>query len=367
MKNRSGNNTPNQTCDKPKHEKVVLWSDPDSDYLGIIAIHSTALGPAVGGTRLWKYASAEAAMFDALRLSRAMSYKNALAGLPLGGGKAIIVATDAMDREKIFRAHGRFVDSLAGSFITAEDVGTDPDDMEYVRMETPYVAGLRSGSGDPSPITAYGVFRAIQASALHRWGTSDLTKRTIAVQGCGKTGYHLARSLFEAGAKLVVSDLDEGRVKKVAADFGATELAPEQILGAEADILAPCALGGIINDETIPQLQVEMDVGSANNQLLEDRHGEALHEIDVLYVPDYLANAGGVINGCRELLGWPESKANEGVHRIYDTLLTVLDLAGNKTPPFKVANQLAELRLSANKTPPDPLNDTKQHQSISSY
>ncbi|HVQ39393.1 MAG TPA: Glu/Leu/Phe/Val dehydrogenase, partial [Pyrinomonadaceae bacterium] len=336
-----------------EHEEVVLWSDPASDYRGIIAIHSTALGPAVGGTRLWRYASDEAATLDALRLSRAMSYKNALADLPLGGGKAIIVGNNVvMDREKVFRAHGRFVDSLDGRFITAEDVGTDPDDMEYIRMETPYVSGLRTRSGDPSPMTAYGVFRAIQAAALHRWGSSDLTKRTIAIQGCGKTGYHLAKTLFEAGAKLVVSDIDAGRLKTVVDDFDATPVAPDQILGAQADIFAPCALGGIINDETIPQLKVEIVVGSANNQLLEERHGEALHEIDILYVPDYLANAGGIINGCGELLSWPESKAQERVHRIYDTLRTILDLAGNETPPFRVANQLAERKLSTNKTPP---------------
>ena len=333
-----------------EHEKVVLWSDPASDYRGIIAIHSTALGPAVGGTRFWHYASDEAATLDALRLSRAMSYKNALAGLPFGGGKAIIVGNGAaVDREKLFRAHGRFVDSFAGGFITGEDVGTTPNDMEYIRMETPHVAGLPGGSGDPSPITALGVFRALQASAMHRWGSLDLSKRTIAIQGCGKTGYELARQLYQTGAKLIVSDVEARTVKQVVDDFAASAVAPEEIFGVRADIFAPCALGGIINDETVPQLNVEIVVGSANNQLLEDRHGESLHELGILYTPDYVANAGGVINGCREVLGWPEKETKQAVHRIYDTLLTIFELAGTETPPFKVANQFAERILHAKK------------------
>ena len=353
MKNKPVTNSLCQIYAEAEHEKVVFWSDPGSDYRGVIAIHSTALGPAVGGTRLWKYASNEAATFDALRLSRAMSYKSALAGLPFGGGKAIIVGNDAViDREKIFRAHGRFIDSLAGRFITAQDVGTDPDDMEYVRMETPYVAGLRTGAGDPSPMTAYGVFRALQASAIHRWHSLDLTKRTIAIQGCGKTGYLLAKMLYEAGAKLLVSDIDAGKVKKVVDDFGATAVAPEQIFRVQADILAPCALGGVINDETIPELKVKIVVGSANNQLLEDRHGDELHDIDILYVPDYLANAGGIIGGCEELLDWPKQEAKQRVHRIYDTLLSILESAGSATPPFRVANQFAERKLLHHKARP---------------
>lgn len=354
MKNKPGTNSLCQIYAEAEHEKVVFWSDPVSNYRGIIAIHSTALGPAVGGTRLWKYTSDEAATFDALRLSRAMSYKSALAGLPFGGGKAIIIANDAViDREKVFRTHGRFVDSLAGRFITAQDVGTGPDDMEYVRMETPYVAGLRAGAGDPSPLTAYGVFRALQAAAINRWHSLDLTKRTIAIQGCGRTGYSLAKMLNEAGAKLLVSDIDAGKVKKVVDDFGATAVAPEQILGVQADILAPCALGGVINEETIPELKARIVVGSANNQLLEDRHGDELHDIDILYVPDYLANAGGIIGGCQELLGWSREETKQKVHRIYDTLLSILESAGSGTPPFRVANQFAERSLLHQKERPN--------------
>ena len=335
-----------------EHEKVVLWSDPASSYRGIIAIHSTALGPAVGGTRIWKYASDEAATLDVLRLSRAMSYKNAMAGLPFGGGKAVIVADGGnIDREKLFRVHGRFIHSLGGRFITAEDVGTSPDDMEYIRMETPYVAGLASGAGDPSPMTAYGVFRALQAAAKHRWGSLKLTKRRIAIQGCGKTGYGLASWVYRSGAKLLVSDIDPGRVKKLVDDFGAIAVAPEQIVSVEADIFAPCALGGVINDETIHQLKAGIVVGSANNQLLDDRHGDALHELGILYIPDYVANAGGIIHGCRELLGWSEKQTKERVHRIYETVLTILETAGYAAPPFKIANQLAERKLFGKKVP----------------
>jgi leucine dehydrogenase len=347
MKNMPDTNRICHINAETEHEKVVMWSDPAAAYRGIIAIHSTVLGPAVGGTRLWKYTSDEAATVDALKLSRAMSYKNALAGLPFGGGKAVIFGNNmtTADREKTFRAHGRFVHSLDGKFITAEDVGTSPDDMEYIRMETPYVAGLASGAGDPSPMTGYGVFRALQASAKHRWGSLELTKRTIAIQGCGKTGYELAKQLYETGAKLIVSDIDAGRVKKVVDDFGATAVAPDKISGVSADIFAPCALGGIINDETIPQLKVEIVVGSANNQLLEDRHGEELHRLGILYIPDYVANAGGVVHGCRELLGWSEKQTRQKVERIYHTVLSILESAGSETAPFRVANQFAERKL----------------------
>lgn len=327
-----------------EHEKVVLWSVPSSNYRGVIAIHSTALGPAVGGTRIWNYPTDDAATLDALRLSRAMSYKNALAGVPFGGGKAVIIGNSmTLDREPVLRAHGRFVDSFGGQFITAQDVGTSPEDMEYVRMETPHVVGLASGIGDPSPTTAYGVFRALQASAKHRWGSIELTKRTIAIQGCGRTGYELGKRLHHAGAKLLVSDTDGERVRRVVEDFGATAVGPDQILSVKADILAPCALGGVINDETIPQLSVEIVVGSANNQLLEDRHGDKLHELGILYVPDYVANAGGVIHGCRELLGWPEMKTKQRVDQIYQTVIDILKSAGT---PFRVANQLAERKLA---------------------
>src|ERR1043165_938344 len=287
------------------HEQLVICHDPSAGYRGIIAIHSTVLGPALGGTRFWKYGSDEEAIIDALRLARGMTYKNAVAGLNLGGGKSVIIGDNkTMDREMIFRAHGRFVESLGGRYITAEDVGTTTSDMDFVHLETKHVAGLAEKSGDPSPVTAHGVFRAIQASAKDDWGSDDPPGRVIAIQGCGSVGRHLATELHEAGASLIVCDIDPERAQRVAAETGATVVDTESIYGVQADIFAPCALGGIINDETIPQLKVEIVAGGANNQLLEERHGDALEHRGILYAPDYVANAGGVINVYSELAGW---------------------------------------------------------------
>ncbi|MBV9927874.1 MAG: Glu/Leu/Phe/Val dehydrogenase [Acidobacteria bacterium] len=332
-----------------EHEEVALWADPSSGYRGIIAVHSTALGPAVGGTRFWNYASDEEASLDALRLSRGMTYKSALAGLPFGGGKAVIIGDNRTPhREQLFRAHGRFVESFGGCYVTAEDVGTTPADMEYVRMETSYVAGLAGGSGNPSPVTAHGVFRAMQAAAKHRWGNDDLKGVRVAVQGCGSTGYHLAKELHERGAKLTVADVDAARAERAAHEFGATVVAPEEIVEVEADIYAPCALGGVINDRALARLKAEVVVGSANNQLGEERHGDALEELGVTYVPDYLANAGGIINGCRELLGWGVAETLEKVRAIYDTTLLVLALAKTEgVAAHRMADRLAESRLAA--------------------
>ena len=332
-----------------EHEKVVLWSEPSGAYRGIIAVHSTALGPAVGGTRFWNYPSDEEASLDALRLSRGMTYKNALAGLPFGGGKAVIIGDNrAADRERIFRAHGRFVETLGGCFITAEDVGTTPADMEYVRLETRHVAGLAGRSGDPSPVTAHGVFRAMQAAAKHRWGSDDLRGLRVALQGCGNTGYHLAKELHACGAVLVVTDVDRARAARAAREFGAAAVAPDEIFDVEADVFAPCALGGVINDQTLARLKVGVVAGSANNQLGEERHGDALEELGITYAPDYVANAGGIINGCRELLGWDQARAMSRVRAIYDTTLAVLAQArATRTPAHRVADRLAEARLAA--------------------
>ncbi len=331
------------------HEKVVLCSDPRSGYRGVIAVHSTALGPAVGGARFWDYASDEEASLDALRLSRGMTYKSALAGLPFGGGKAVIIGDNRTPRrEEIFRAHGRFVESLGGCYITAEDVGTTPADMEYVRMETRHVAGLAGRSGNPSPVTAHGVLRAMQAAAKHRWGADDLKGVRVAVQGCGSTGYHLAKELHARGARLVVTDVDAARAETAAREFGASAVAPEEILDAETDVFAPCALGGVINDHSLARLKAGVVVGSANNQLSEERHGDALEELGITYVPDYLANAGGLINGCRELLGWDADEATAKVRAIYDTALFVLNLAkAEGVAAHRMADRLAEARLAS--------------------
>jgi leucine dehydrogenase len=334
----------------PGYERVLLGSEEAAGYQGIIVIHSTTLGPAVGGTRYWSYKTEDDAMTDVLRLARGMTYKNALAGLPFGGGKSIILRSGkAADREQLFRAHGRMVNSLAGKYITAEDVGTSPADMEYVLQETTYVGGLQGRSGDPSPHTGRGVFRAMQATAKHKWGSDDLAGKTVAIQGCGHVGYFLAGELARVGAKLIVTDVDAAKVKRVVDEHRATAVSPEDIYSVEADIFAPCALGGVLNDLTIPQLKAALVVGGANNQLLEPRHGDLLERRGIIYAPDYAANAGGVINGCcREMLGWDVPKTLAKTDAIYDTLLKIFALAEReKIPTYQAADRLAEERWRA--------------------
>ena len=329
------------------HEQVLIARDEATGYHGIIAIHSTALGPAVGGTRCWHYDSEDAALTDALRLSRGMTYKSALAGVPLGGGKSIIIRNNkTSNREALLRAHGRFVETLKGRYITAEDVGTSPADMEIVRLETRYVAGLVGGSGDPSPYTARGVFRAMQASTRFLWNSDELAGVTVAIQGCGNVGYHLAKLLHKAGAKLIVSDVNDNNLSRVVDEFAAEPVQPNEIYGVRADVFAPCALGGVINDETIPALKVPIVAGSANNQLLEERHGTMLQDRNILYAPDYVANAGGVLNGCTELLGWEAEFAARKVDEIYDTILRIFESAqAEGITTNKAADRLAEERL----------------------
>ena len=329
------------------HEQVLIGRDTTSGYHGIIAIHSTALGPAVGGTRFWHYDSEEDALTDALRLSQGMTYKNALPGLPFGGGKSIIIGNNkTANREALLRAHGRFVDTLKGRYITAEDVGTSPADMEIVRLETRYVAGLLGGSGDPSPFTARGVFRAIQASNKFRWNTDDLSGVTVAIQGCGHVGYNLAKLLHESGAKLIVSDVNRESVAHVVDEFAAKKVEPGEIFSVKADIFAPCALGGVINAATIAELKVQIVAGAANNQLAEERHGAMLRERNILYAPDYVANAGGVLNGCIELLSWDAEHALNKVDGIYDTILSIFESAqAQGITTNEAADRLAEERL----------------------
>jgi leucine dehydrogenase len=329
------------------HEEIAMGSDPKSGYRGIVAIHSTRLGPALGGTRFWSYATDDEAVVDALRLSRGMTYKNAVAGLNLGGGKSVIIGDNrTKDREAIFRAHGRLVESLGGRYITAEDVGTSTSDMDFVHLETDHVAGLVGKSGDPSPVTAHGVFRAIQASAKERWGSDDLNGKTVAIQGCGSVGRYLAKELHEAGANLIVTDIDPERSKRVANETGATVVEPDAIYAVKADIFAPCAMGGIINDETIPQFKFEIISGGSNNQLLEERHGDVLEQRGIQYTPDYVANAGGVINVYSEVVGWDAARSLKKADEIYDTVLGVFEIAkAMKIPSYVAADRLAERRL----------------------
>ncbi len=330
------------------HEEVVMCSDASIGYKGILAVHSTKLGPALGGTRFWQYATDEEAITDALRLSRGMTYKNAVAGLHLGGGKSIIIGDNkTKDRERIFRAHGRFVESLGGRYITAEDVGTSTRDMDYVKMETGHVAGLAGKSGDPSPVTAHGVFRAVQASACRMWGSDSLEGKTVAIQGAGSVGTYLAKELHEAGANIIVSDIDSAKAARVKQLTGATIVEGDAIFSADADIFSPCALGGIINDATIPKLKVAIVAGGANNQLLEERHGDELQKRGILYAPDYVANAGGVINVYGEVAGWDAQHALDKADDIYDTVLKVFDIAEEKKiPTYEAADRLAEQRLA---------------------
>jgi leucine dehydrogenase len=334
-----------------EHERVVFCRDPQAGYRAVIAIHSTAAGPAVGGTRLWSYPREADAVTDALRLSQGMTYKNVLAGLPLGGGKAVVLAGEGAgngeEREAMLRAHGRAIERLGGQFVTAEDVGTSPEDMAILRRETRHVVGLPGRSGDPSPRTAHGVVRAMKAAALHRWGSDELAGRTVAIQGCGHVGRHLAVELSGMGVWLRVSDVDPDRVFQVTTATGAEGLPPDRIFSARADFFAPCALGGILNAETIPRLRVKIVAGAANNQLRESSDGDRLHERGILYAPDYVVNTGGVIGGTPELLGWSEEEVPARIEGIYDTLLTVLRLAGAEgVSPHTAADRLAEERLA---------------------
>lgn len=331
------------------HEQLVLGHDPSCGYLGIVAIHDTTLGPALGGTRFWKYESTDAAITDALRLARGMTYKNSVAGLNLGGGKSVIIGDNKrIDREALFRAHGRFVETLGGRYITAEDVGTSPQDMEYVRQETNHVAGLIGRSGDPSPVTSFGVYRGMKAAAQFRWGSDSLTGKTVAVQGCGKVAYYLTKHLHQEGAKLIVTDIDQDKVRRVVDETHATAVAPDAIYDQRADIYAPCALGATINDDTLKRLKVEIIAGAANNQLAREEHGDRLEEKGITYAPDYVINGGGVINVYGELHGWTEERAKKKAGEIYDTLLRIFTIARDqKIPTYRAADHVAEQRIRA--------------------
>ena len=331
------------------HEQVLLSHDPSCGYLGIIAIHDTTLGPALGGTRFWQYASTDEAITDALRLARGMTYKSAVAGINLGGGKSVIIGDNKRpDREALFRAHGRFIETLNGRYITAEDIGTSPADMEYIKLETDHVAGLLGLSGDPSPVTAYGVYVGMKAAARVRWGSDSLRGKTVAVQGAGKVAYYLMRHLHEEGASVIVTDIDPEKVRRAVQEFGAQAVAPDAVYDQAADVFSPNALGAVINDDTLPRLKVEIIAGGANNQLAEDRHGDELEKRAILYAPDYVINGGGVINVYGELHRWPVERAKKKAGEIYETLLRIFDIASReRMPTYRAADRLAEQRIQA--------------------
>jgi leucine dehydrogenase len=314
-----------------EHEEILFCHDKNVGLKAIIAIHNTALGPALGGTRMWDYKTEEEALIDVLRLSKGMTYKAAAAGLNLGGGKAVIIGDPKTQKtEGLFRAFGHFVNSLNGKYFTAEDVGTSVNDMEHVFMETPFVTGIPKGfggSGDPSPYTAHGVLMGIKASAHEKFGTDSLKDMRIAVQGLGNVGYNLVKYLSEEGAKIIVSDIDQGRVKKTHDQFGVEVVSPENILSVECDIQAPCAMGAIVNDQTIGKFKCKIIAGGANNQLAESRHGDQLRELGILYAPDYVVNAGGLMNVFVELEGYSPERAFEKTRKVYDNVKKVFEIA----------------------------------------
>lgn len=331
------------------HEQLVFCHDRASGLRAVIAIHDTTLGPALGGCRMWNYPSSEAAALDALRLARGMTYKNSAMGLNLGGGKAVIIGDPRRDKsEALLRAFGRFVQGLGGRYITAEDVGTSPEDIAIVQQETEFVAGTREKSGDPSPATAYGVFRGVQACARTVWGSESLAGRHVAVQGLGHVGEALCRLLHESDARLIVTDIYPERVSQAVKLFGARAVAPEQIYDEECDVFSPCALGAVINDETLPRLRCRVVAGSANNQLQEPAHGDHLHERGILYAPDYIINGGGVINVAHERYpgGYNRERAYLHIGTIFDKLTSIIGLSRTEGIPTHVAaDRFAERRL----------------------
>lgn len=333
-----------------EHEQIVFCQDKESGLKAIIAIHNTNLGPAVGGCRMWNYESDDEALTDVLRLSRGMTYKNALAGLKMGGGKSVIIADPkTQDREALFRAFGRCINSLGGKYFSAEDVGVTTADIMIAHQETPYMAGLEGKSGDPSPFTALGTYLGIKAAVKHQRGIDSLKGLKISVQGVGHVGYYLCRHLHEEGVELIVTDINQTSLDRVATEFGATVVAPQDIYHQDVDIYAPCALGATINDTTIPLLKATIVAGCANNQLAEGRHGEQLKELDILYAPDYVINAGGIINVSFDK-NYDATLATKKVEEIYDTLMRIFVLSDEQDrTTASIADELARIIIEAAK------------------
>lgn len=338
--------------EEKNHEQVVFCNDKNAGLNAIIAIHNTTLGPALGGCRMWPYENEAKALRDVLKLSRGMTYKSAAAGLNLGGGKAVIIGNSkTMKNERIFRVFGRFVQSLGGRYITAEDVGTSVEDMEWVSMETDYVTGIRrvlGGSGDPSPVTAYGVYQGIKAALSWRFGSDSLGKKIVAVQGVGQVGFHLLQYLVSAGAKVFAADVDREAVKRVLKEYPDVQfVSPQEIASISCDVFAPCALGGAVNDETLPELKCSIIAGSANNVLAnEEEHSKLLNERDILYIPDYVISSGGLINVANELVGYERKHALQQAGGIYDIVKRILHIARDeKISTLSAANALAERRI----------------------
>lgn len=334
------------------HEQIVMCSDPESGLRAIIAIHDTTLGPALGGTRMWNYENEAAALKDVLRLSRGMTYKAAISGLNLGGGKAVIIGDPHKDKtEMLFRAFGRFVDGLGGRYITAEDVGMEEENMEWVYSETKFVTGIpksMGGSGNPSPVTAFGVYMGVKACVKKAYGSDSLEGKKIALQGAGNVASTFARHAAKEGAKLFIADIYEDKAKALAEEVNGTLVKPDEIYGLDVDIFTPCALGGVINDDTMGQFKCDIIAGGANNVLdIEEKHGQELVDKGIIYAPDYVINAGGLINVAGELEGYNEERCLQKAGKIYDTILGILNFSEEHGIPTHIAsNKLAEKRIA---------------------
>lgn len=337
------------------HEQIVFCNDKDTGLKAIIGIHNTVLGPALGGTRMWKYSNEWEALNDVLRLSRGMTYKSAISGLNLGGGKAVIIGDSKADKSpELIIKFGEFINSLSGKYITAEDVGTTTADMDLIRDVTPYVTGIseeRGGSGNPSPVTAYGVYMGMKAAAKYKFGTDNLNGKKILVQGIGHVGETLVDYLTKEGALVQITDINEARVQEIGQKYGAKIFTGDDLYSADVDIYAPCALGATVNDDTIGRLKAKVIAGAANNQLANEQvHGKILKDKGILYAPDFLINAGGIINVYAEIVGYDKAEAMRRTENIYNTTLEIFSLADAKNlTTYQAALAMAEKRIEDRK------------------
>jgi len=341
-----------ETLDTFGHEQVVFCHNKDAGLKAIIAIHNTVLGPGLGGLRMYPYKTEADALNDVLRLSRGMTYKNAVAGLNIGGAKGVIIGDPETDKsEALFRAFGKFVDSLGGRYITAEDVGIDVNDMEYVYRETEYVTGVHQvhgGSGDPSPFTAYGTMQGLMATLNKKFGDEEIGKYSYAVQGLGHVGMEFVKLLKERGAKIFVTDPQKALVQKAVNEYGAEAVGLDDIYDVAADVYAPCALGGTINEQTLPRLKAKIICGAANNQLANNAIGDEVEKRGILYAPDYAVNAGGVMNVSLEIDGYNRERAMRMMRTIYHNLGRIYEISERDgIPTYKAADRLAEERIAA--------------------
>ena len=333
---------------KYNHEQLLFCNDNDTGLKAIIAIHNTKLGPALGGTRMWSYNNEIEALDDVLRLSRGMTYKNSISGLNLGGGKAVIIGDSfTMKSEALFRRFGKFVNSLAGNYITAEDVGIEPLDMTYVGMETNYVVGLPGKSGDPSPVTAYGTYMGMKACAKISFGSDSLSDKVVAIQGVGHVGEYLIKYLLKEGARVYISDIHNPLLDRISKDYNVNVVGIDDIYDLDMDIYAPCALGATLNDDTLKRLKCSIIAGAANNQLeKEDVHGIKIMDKGIIYAPDFALNAGGVINCYSELKGFSNEWAMTKAEEIYTTIYDIINRSKDENiPTYQIANKIAEERI----------------------